>query len=60
MAAMCDSDHIEHRRLRRVAALFAGVVALATVGALAVLYTVDVGADVILAVIAAVTLGPVP
>jgi hypothetical protein len=59
-AFMSDSDHIENRRLRGLVALLSGAVALVTVGALAVLYTVDLGADVMLAVLAAVTLAAAP
>jgi heme A synthase len=57
---MSDSDHIENGRLRGLVALLSGAVALVTVGALAVLYTVDLGADVMLAVLAAVTLAAAP
>jgi hypothetical protein len=54
---MSNGDQIKHSSHRGLGALFSGVVALATLGALVLAYMVDVGADVLLAVLAAVTPG---
>jgi hypothetical protein len=54
---MSNGDQIKHSSHRGLGALFSGVVALATLGALILAYMVDVGADVLLAVLAAVTPG---
>jgi hypothetical protein len=54
---MSNGDQIKHSSNRGLGAVFSGVVAIATLGALVFAYMVDVGADVLLAVLAAVTPG---
>jgi hypothetical protein len=57
---MSDGNHFGHGRLGGFVALLSGVVALMTLGALGLLYMADVGADVILAAVAALTPGAGP